>query len=222
LTRTYIHAWQGTPVSQYFATHDGTFAASFILDNTVTAPTEIYINSDTWYQTGYKLIASWDGHAIGDVTFEHVGKNYVQVVFSDAYASSSLNKYNGKKIDILITPPLLFEGKIPSSANYTTAYSTTDNGSSGKCDFAATFADEIPKDIVYHIVDRDGNRKAEISQSQPSASLNCFEVAEGQLMLVRLASSFLKPTEVLMSTIMTGFNGMATKLDLTVDPQAAF
>ncbi len=58
LLRTFIHATQGTPLSNKFytdATQNGTFVGTYQLDTTIQAPTEVYFSQDVYYPEGYKL-----------------------------------------------------------------------------------------------------------------------------------------------------------------------
>lgn len=47
---------------------------------------------------------------------------------------------------------------------YETNFSVTDLDNSAKCDFEAIFDPAAPKNVVYHIHDRNGVRQAEISE----------------------------------------------------------
>ena len=77
LTRTYVHAFQGTPVKMFFHTEDASFTCSFIFDAKISAPTEIFIYFDLHYPGGYVAKADVDGfrfERVGEtnyMTFEH-------------------------------------------------------------------------------------------------------------------------------------------------------
>lgn len=61
LSRTYAHAFQGTPIKMYFNTADASFTTTFAADASIKAPTEIYMHFDIHYPNGYTATASVDG-----------------------------------------------------------------------------------------------------------------------------------------------------------------
>lgn len=119
-----------------------------------------------------------------------------------------------------MTPRITEIHMIPSEG-YETNFSVTDLGNSAKCDFEAIFDPASPKNVVYHIYDRDGVRKAEISETVPKASLPCYDLAEGNILFVKLPEEFLDKTDVLMTQSLFGLNGHKVDLTLSVDVQTA-
>ena len=84
LTRTYQHAFQGTPLQMYFNTADASFTSTFVVDASITAPGEIYIYFDLHYSgENYVASATCEGKAVeGGVTFKKSEQqNYLTVEF---------------------------------------------------------------------------------------------------------------------------------------------
>ena len=115
-------------------------------------------------------------------------------------------KHSSKTAELLLTPPMPSFGLI-TSEGYNAAWTASDLGNSAECTFEATFDTEIPKDVVLHLNDRNGSRMAELSKASPKANLSCYDMADGNLLLVRLPSGFLNPTEVLATFNLVGMNG---------------
>jgi hypothetical protein len=175
-------------------------------------PSELYIHKAVWYPEGYKVVASVNGNAIDGVSFVTSDiSNYIQLQFT----ADALEKYNGKEVQVLVTRKITEIHMIPSTG-YETNFSVTDLGNSAKCDFEAIFDPAAPKNVVYHIYDRNGVRQAEISEKSPKASLSCFDLAEGDILLVKLPEGFLDKTDVLMTQSLFGMNGKKVDLTLSV------
>jgi len=193
-----------------FSTQDGTFTASFILDKAVTQPSEIFVHKAVWYPMGFKTTVTVDGKAIDDVKLvTSADSNYVQILFgSDALANNS-----GKEVKVLLSPPLPAVHTIPGE-DYETTVAVMDLGNSAKCEFEAIFDPSTPQNVVYHVLDKDDVRMAEISEKTPKAVLPCYDIAEGSLLLVELPEGFLDVTDVLMTQPLSGLNGTKVSLSL--------
>lgn len=102
MSRTYAHAFQGTPESMYFSTKSGAFKTTFTVDETVTANTEIYTNLPVWYPQGMKTTISHPktGKQMEGVTIKTPTSNYMDLVFFD------IQDYKNQKAQVLITPTL--------------------------------------------------------------------------------------------------------------------
>lgn len=55
LARTYVQRTQGTLLSMTFNSDTASFEAVFILDTSIEAPTEIYLNQEYWYHKQYEI-----------------------------------------------------------------------------------------------------------------------------------------------------------------------
>lgn len=193
-----------------FSTQDGTFTASFILDKAVTQPSELFVHKAVWYPQGFKATVTVDGKAVEDVKLvTSADSNYVQIQFG----TDALAKYSGKQVQVLLTPPLPAVHTI-SGDDYETTVSVTDLGNSTKCEFEAIFDPSAPKNVVYHVLDKDSVRVAEISETTPKAVLPCYDIAAGSLLLVELPEGFLDVTDILMTQPLTGLNGTKVNLSL--------
>ena len=92
LARTYMHAFQGTPIKMFFNPEDSSFTCSFTFDAKVTAPSEIYAYTAVHYPEGYIARADTDGF-----TFTEVSKNYISLQHSNP------DSIDGKVVSIVIT-----------------------------------------------------------------------------------------------------------------------
>ena len=68
ITRTYAHAFQGTPEEMFFQTANASFKTSFSLDKTIDGLTEIYLNEALNYPDGYKLTVTDQNDNLVDYT----------------------------------------------------------------------------------------------------------------------------------------------------------
>jgi len=59
ITRTYVHAYKGTPKSSWFSTETGSYLTTFNYNRNITADTELYMNKDLWYSQGFKLTMAY-------------------------------------------------------------------------------------------------------------------------------------------------------------------
>lgn len=109
--------------------------------------------------------------------------NYVDIKIS-------CGELNGKQIDLLLTPDMAKSGVL-ASTEFKADWTVTDLEWSGACWFEAQFEDGLPKDVVLHLNDRNGIRIAEINKVSPVANVSCFDIADGEILLVRLPSGFL-------------------------------
>jgi hypothetical protein len=100
LTRTYVTAFQGTPHQMYFNSVDASFTASWFIDASVKANTEVYLNPDIHYPNGHTVAIEIDGEAATGVSVLPGHGNYIQIVFDDPL---KLNSLNGKTMSITIT-----------------------------------------------------------------------------------------------------------------------
>lgn len=55
LVRTYVQAFQGTPISMSFDAYTGNFSTSFYLKSSIQYPTEIFYNSQYYYPQGIDI-----------------------------------------------------------------------------------------------------------------------------------------------------------------------
>jgi hypothetical protein len=69
----------------YFSPTNGGFTTTFVVDDTVTAGTEIYINADIWYPNGYKWTFSHPntGKEMEGVILKVTNKNFLNFSFFD-------------------------------------------------------------------------------------------------------------------------------------------
>lgn len=87
LTRTYITAFQGTPLKMYYNPEDSSFTATFVFNDLVKESSQIYMNLDGHYPDGFTKTASVDGEAIENFVFEGpTDTNYFSITFDDPSA----------------------------------------------------------------------------------------------------------------------------------------
>lgn len=63
LVRTYVQAFQGTPISMSFDAYTGNFSTSFNVKSSINLPTEIFYSSEYFYPTGLDIEVSYLGGA---------------------------------------------------------------------------------------------------------------------------------------------------------------
>lgn len=84
LSRTYLRNTQGTPLKMHFNKFTGVFTATFIVDTNIQAPTDLYLNEDYFYKTGYFLKLTSDGKTITEgFEIDHSVKNHLFIDFTD-------------------------------------------------------------------------------------------------------------------------------------------
>jgi hypothetical protein len=83
LQRSYLHAVQGTPLEMRFYTdaqNNATFTASYVLNTSIKAPTEIFFNQGVYYPQGYKLSVLIDGVPSTTLEVNYSQKNYIKLL----------------------------------------------------------------------------------------------------------------------------------------------
>lgn len=107
ITRTYVHAYKGTPINSWFSTETGSFVTKFNYSINITADTELYMNRDQWYTEGSKISMAYaaNGKAVEGITKYIAGGNahYTGFSFFD-----DLHQ-DGRDIQIMVTPSLTIE-----------------------------------------------------------------------------------------------------------------
>lgn len=68
----------------HFNKFTGVFTATFIVDTNIQAPTDLYLNEDYFYKTGYFLKLTSDGKTITEgFEIDHSVKNHLFIDFTD-------------------------------------------------------------------------------------------------------------------------------------------
>jgi len=100
VSRTYIHAFAGEPVKIYFNTKDGTYTGSFIFDEKVTKPSEIYIYQKIHYPGGLVTKAYTEGmEDQGNWVFKPIGEtNFMTIEYS-----GDTKLIHGKTVHVTVT-----------------------------------------------------------------------------------------------------------------------
>jgi endoglycosylceramidase len=89
LTRTYIQAYQGTPLTSKFEVESATYTSSFIYDSKVDSPTVIYFNSEYFYKNG-SLISVTDEYGNNvDFIIEDERKNYFSFKINQVFGQEN-------------------------------------------------------------------------------------------------------------------------------------
>jgi len=153
MSRTYAHAFQGTPQTMYFSTKSGAFETKYIVDDTITANTEVYVNNPIWYPQGMKTTISHakSGKQMEGVFIKSPMENYLDFTFFD------IQDYAKNTAQILITPILQETvGDVVSSDNSINAnYNFEDTGLNGACPIKVTYENGIAKNIQVELITRN-------------------------------------------------------------------
>jgi len=90
LSRTYMMATQGVPTSQNFSMETSDFAAEFIVNTAIDAPTVVYVNQPYYYEAGYDYKLSCEEE---QVVVDTSDSRYIKFQVKDA-------ALNGQKVTI--------------------------------------------------------------------------------------------------------------------------
>lgn len=74
ITRTYMHAFEGTPTQMYFNTEDKSFTSTFTYKKT-PQPSEVYLNKQIHYPTGFTADLFVNGSKSDMWSLESAGSN---------------------------------------------------------------------------------------------------------------------------------------------------
>lgn len=84
LTRSYIQVYQGKPVSSQFDAETGLYSGSYYLDETVLAPSILYLNTERFYPEGFSVRLFNDKNKNYDAYAKIVDNNYVHFFISNS------------------------------------------------------------------------------------------------------------------------------------------
>lgn len=82
LTRSYVHAFQGTPTKMEFDIQTGTLRTDYIIDNTITSPTEVYTYNDIHYPFGFRSSIVINDQPTTDVKLEPTSSPYYSTLYA--------------------------------------------------------------------------------------------------------------------------------------------
>lgn len=90
LSRTYIYAFQGTPLSHFFNSTTGVYTATFNLDPTITMPTELYYNSELYYPNSFDLSFSPNTPGVQSAQVTQLAPNYLAIEFPQVHVGTTV------------------------------------------------------------------------------------------------------------------------------------
>ena len=223
MTRTYVHAYKGTPVSSFFSSKSGAFITKFNYTKSITADTELFTYPD-WYPQGYKItMARADsGKTLEGMTKYMVGDhpNYTGFsFFDDTY-------YDGRDVQIIVTPAIqkisgVDTGVGNGGKSYQLSWNMTDIGADAFCTFNVNWSDGMPRSLEAHIVNRNNESiKTFISHKKSdSKQFNCADVIDGKFSLISISTGLFTLSKEVVSISLSGINGHT--LDINISAPAS-
>lgn len=98
LTRSYIQAYQGTPISSKFDLETGLYASSFYLDSNVNAATVLYLNTELNYKNGFSVRVFDEKNKNYNATVKQIDNNYIEFVINNELR----NNNNGRVVNVAV------------------------------------------------------------------------------------------------------------------------
>lgn len=83
--RTYAYAIAGMPKRMQFDPETSNFSLEYVVDKSISAPTEIYLNSEWYYPSGYTITFVPPTAA----TYQVIDKNHIAITASSSCPDGS-------------------------------------------------------------------------------------------------------------------------------------
>jgi len=208
ITRTYAYAYQGTPESSFFSSTSGAYTTTYLVEDSVTDNTEIYMNPEMWYPNGYKWTVF---HAEGGKQMEGTKLALSNDGHDLIFSFFDILDYNTNRCTILITPTLqTAKGSVASSIpELSLDYNYVDTGNSGKCPIKVHYDAGVEHNIEAKLYDREGTLLKNFGKTYGSNGFDavCSQLVDAKLSLWSMSTSWHTASEQIAHIDMNGLNG---------------